>query len=144
MKRKLYLDKNLACNVWKNSLNFFLTYLTLILKASFKFPSIIKRNELDICDPATLYKPNINYMHLWIKKLREHREQCMIRSIFISHRKISILTEYRIEIHPPYTKSSLQNWSKSFSWTSSFLIFQRFTFSRPWMALVTINLQQPW
>lgn len=52
-------------------LNFFSTHLTLILKASFKFHSIIKRNELDICDPATLYKPKINYTHLWIKKVKE-------------------------------------------------------------------------
>lgn len=49
---------------------FFPKYLTLILKALFKFPSIMKSNELDICDPATLYKPNINHMHLWIKKIK--------------------------------------------------------------------------
>lgn len=52
----------------RTGLHFFSKYLTLILKALFKFPSIIKSNELDICDPANLYKPNINYMHLWIKK----------------------------------------------------------------------------
>lgn len=52
----------------RTGLHFFSKYLTLILKALFKFPSIIKSNELDIYDPATLYKPNINYMHLWIKK----------------------------------------------------------------------------
>ena len=54
----------------RTDLHFFSKYLTLILKALFKFPSTIKSNELDICDPANLYKPNINYVHLWIKKIK--------------------------------------------------------------------------